>query len=391
LHQSEETLAREDGSGHILVVEDDGDARQLLDIQLTRLGYQVSQAASAGECIASLRSPGPALDLVLLDRHLPDSDGGDILRLIREDPEMPKVPVVVISGDRGAESIVGMLACGAVDYLVKPFDARVLSARVAAALREARQKQALLKTQQVLARIKRELQLIFDGISEAVLLVAGDMTIRRINRAGLAMSGKAAYTELLGKKCHQAIHGLSEPCPDCPVAAAFREGRSQEREMVRHIAGRTIYRRQRAFLLESPGGDSPLVVEVTEDVTEQRQLKDELVRSEKLQAVMRLAGALAHEVSQPLSAISGRAELLEMALGHPEKPAEPGELQRHLESLRGNCRRIAEIVRRLQNVSSYVTKPYYGAVEILDLDRSSAADGAAGEPPPAPDQGDPRP
>jgi DNA-binding response OmpR family regulator len=310
-------LAREDHSGHILVVEDDSDVRELLDIQLTRLGYQVTQAASAGECIASLRSGGRALDLVVLDRHLPDSDGSDILRLIRDDPEIPKVPVVVISGNHQVESIVGMLACGAVDYLVKPFDARVLSARVAAALREARQKQALLKTQQVLARIKRELQLIFDGISEAVLLVAGDMTIRRINRAGLAMSGKAAYTELLGKKCHQAVHGLSEPCPDCPVAAAFRERRSQEREMVRHIAGRTIYRRQRAFLLESPGSGSPLVLEVTEDVTEQRQLKDELVRSEKLQAVMRLAGALAHEVSQPLSAISGRAELLEMALGHP--------------------------------------------------------------------------
>lgn len=389
-------MAREDHSGHILVVEDDSDVRELLDIQLTRLGYQVTQAASAGECIASLRSGGRALDLVVLDRHLPDSDGSDILRLIRDDPEIPKVPVVVISGNHQVESIVGMLACGAVDYLVKPFDGRVLEARVAAALRESRQKQTLLKTQQTLARIKRELQLIFDAVSEAVMLVNPDMTIRRINRAGLAMAGKRAYAELVGQKCHRAIHGLDQPCPDCPVAAAFREGRDQERDMVRHVAGRSICRRQRAFLLKPPGGGPPLVVEVTEDVSEQRQVREELVRAEKLQAVMRLAGALAHEIGQPLSAVSGRAELLEMALGQPGKPAEPGELARHLESLRANARRIAEIVRRLQNISSYVTKPYYGGVEILDLERSSGAGAVAEEPPPPPpapppEQGKPRP
>jgi PAS domain S-box-containing protein len=268
-----------------------------------------------------------------------------------------------------------------VDYLVKPFDPRVLEARVAAAIREARQKAVLLRTQQVLARIKRELQLIFDSVSEAVMLVNRDMTIRRVNRAGLTMSGKAAYADLLGRKCHQAIWGFPEPCAGCPVAAAFREGRPQEREMVRHIAGRAVYRRQRAFLLEPPDGSPPLVVEVTEDITEQRRLKDEQLRAEKLEAVMRLAGGLAHELSQPLAAVSGRAELLEMALEDPGKAAEPAEVARHLASLRANCQRIAEILRRLQNIGSYVTKPYYGATEILDLHRSSEGRVAEGEPP----------
>jgi two-component system NtrC family sensor kinase len=231
---------------------------------------------------------------------------------------------------------------------------------------------------ELLERIKRELQLIFDAVNEAIMLVSSDMIIRRINRAGALMAGKAAYGELLGRKCHQAIHGLAETCPGCPVAAAFREGKAQEREMVRHVAGRTIYRRQRAFPFDPPGGGPPLVVEVTEDVTEQRELREQTVRSEKLQAVMRLAGALAHEINQPLSAAAGRAELLEMAVSQPGAPADPAEITRHVESLRASCRRIAEIVRRLQGVSTYATKPYYGSEEILDLDRASAESGPAG-------------
>jgi nitrogen-specific signal transduction histidine kinase len=236
---------------------------------------------------------------------------------------------------------------------------------------------------ELLERIKRELQLIFDVVSEAIMLVSRDMVIRRINRAGLAMSGKPTYAELLGRKCHQAIHGLSDPCPGCAVAAAFQEGRPQERELVRHIAGRTIYRRQRAF----PLGPS-LVVEVTEDVTEQRELREQTVRAEKLQAVMRLAGALAHEISQPLAAASGRAELLEMAVSQPAAPADPAELSRHVESLRGSCRRIAEIVRRLQGVSTYATKPYYGTEEIFDLDKAAGEARPAGD---SPDEGKGRP
>ncbi len=371
-------MASETATGHILLVEDDGDARELLGRQLQGMGYSVTSAATARECLDSLRSEAARRpDLVLLDRYLPDSDGRDVLRILRDDPGFSGVPVVVISCDRCAESVAGLLASGAADYLVKPCDARELEARLTAAIRDARHKETLLRTQQVLARIKRELQFIFDAVSEAILLIGPDMVIRRANRAGLEMSGKASFNELVGSKCHEAIHGETEPCQGCPVVAAFADGRPQEREMIRHVAGKTIYRRQRAFPLEGHAGE-PLVVGVTEDVTQQRELKEQTVRAEKLQAVMRLAGAMAHEISQPLAAASGRAELLEMALDQRQEAPDHAELSRHIDSLRGSCRRIAEVVRRLQGVSSYVTKPYYGSEEILDLERASTGDRAGG-------------
>jgi PAS domain S-box-containing protein len=372
-------LAEVEISGHILLVEDDRDTRRLLGIQLGRLGYRVTQAGTAGECLEALRLAGQAPDLVLLDRHLPDGDGGDVLQHIRQDADLPKMPVMVISADQRAESITGMLASGAVDYLVKPFDSRVLEARVAAAIREARQKLLLLRTQQVLARIKRELQLIFDVVNEAVVLIDGDMIIRRVNRTALAWTGKAAYGDLLGRKCHEAGYGLHEPCADCPVQKAFREGRDQECEMARELGGRTIHMRCRVFLLEPAEDGRPLAVEVIEDVSDQRIRREKELSEERLRAVVRLAGGLAHEISQPLAAVSGRAELLGMALADHEKPPDPAEVARHLESLRENSLRIGEIVRRLQNINEFVTKPYYGSTEIIDLDRSS---GRAAEGPP---------
>ncbi len=364
-------MSQDDTGGHILLVEDDGDVRRLIGDQLVRLGYSVTRVASAGECLRTMRSATQPLDLVLLDRYLPDGDGGEVLDQIRSGAEVPRVPVIVISVDRSAEGVAKLLSAGAVDYLVKPFESKVLGARVAAAIREARQRETLLKTQQVLARIKRELQLIFDAVGEAILLVDRDLVVRRINRAGVTMAGKLSYDQVLGEKCHEILYGRPESCPECPAMAAFRERSKQVSELEREVRGRSVRHRHQAYFLERVNGGADMAVVVVADVSEQHSSEMERLRAEKLEAVMRLAGGLAHEISQPLAAVSGRTELLEMALEGSEKEVDRAELARHIQNLHGNSRRLSEIVRRLQNISDYVTKPYYGDTRILDLERSS--------------------
>ncbi len=376
----------DDTGGHILLVEDDGDVRRLIGDQLVRLGYSVTRVGSAGECLRTMRSAAPRLDLVLLDRCLPDGEGDEILGQMQSEAEFPLVPVIIISADRSAQAVATLLSAGAVDYLVKPFESKVLGARVAAAIREARQKESLLKTQQQLARIKKELQLIFDAVGEAILLIDRELTVRRINRAGMGLTGKVAFDQILGRKCHEVLYGRQESCPDCPTRAAFRERKGQVVEAQQQVRGETVYHRQQAYFLERVDGGDDMVVLVIADVTEERNSQMETLRAEKLEAVIRLAGGLAHEISQPLAAVSGRSELLEMALEKAEKEADRDELSRHIKNLRTNSRRLSEIVRRLQNISNYVTKPYYGDTQILDLERSSnpaaprAAEGGAEYP-----------
>lgn len=117
-------------SENILIIEDDKSTQRLLKLSLGALGYRVRQAASARAGLSSFRTHQP--DIVLLDLGLPDADGLDVLRSIRE---VGAVPVVVISA-RGMESQkVQALDGGADDYVVKPFGIDELCARIRVALR----------------------------------------------------------------------------------------------------------------------------------------------------------------------------------------------------------------------------------------------------------------
>ncbi len=112
---------------HVLVVEDDpGIATPLVGV-LERAGFSVTHVATGREAIAA--DPG---DLVLLDLGLPDMDGIDVCRRLRERSAVPII-VVTARGDE-VDRVVG-LEVGADDYVVKPFGKRELVARIRAVLR----------------------------------------------------------------------------------------------------------------------------------------------------------------------------------------------------------------------------------------------------------------
>jgi DNA-binding response OmpR family regulator len=80
----------------------------------------VHLAGTARDGIQSARTQRPAL--ILLDNRLPDATGRDVLRQLAGSSETAEIPVVVISGDSGRAAIDELLACGASDFLHKPFD-----------------------------------------------------------------------------------------------------------------------------------------------------------------------------------------------------------------------------------------------------------------------------
>lgn len=114
----------------VLVVEDDPVVQAALVHALTDLGHVVLAVSTA---VAALREAGTSdLDLVILDLGLPDLDGVAALRMLRG---VSNVPVIVATA-RGAEtSVVSTLNAGADDYIIKPFSAEHLAARMNALLR----------------------------------------------------------------------------------------------------------------------------------------------------------------------------------------------------------------------------------------------------------------
>ena len=115
---------------HVLVIDDEPPIRKLLRMGLAAQGYQTTEAAN-GKAALELLADGP--DLVILDLGLPDVEGLELLRTIRERND--KVPIVVLSSRSDERAKVEALDLGADDYVTKPFGMDELLARMRAALR----------------------------------------------------------------------------------------------------------------------------------------------------------------------------------------------------------------------------------------------------------------
>jgi two-component system alkaline phosphatase synthesis response regulator PhoP len=119
----------------ILVVDDDKKIVRLVRSYLEQSGYQVFIAYDGETALHTIRREKP--DLVVLDLMLPDRDGWEITRLVRGDPALAKLPIIMLTARvEDVDKIVG-LEVGADDYITKPFNPREVVARVKAVLRRA--------------------------------------------------------------------------------------------------------------------------------------------------------------------------------------------------------------------------------------------------------------
>ena len=123
----------ESGSGArqtVLVADDDPVTRTLVRLLLERDGYAVVEAATGRIAVDFTASKGP--ELIVMDLNMPQMDGYEAIQAIRRIPSATKTPIVVVTGEDGAETERKVLALGADDYIVKPFEPTVLTARIKA-------------------------------------------------------------------------------------------------------------------------------------------------------------------------------------------------------------------------------------------------------------------
>lgn len=110
-----------------LVVEDDADIREIIMMVLDMEGYRVTGLDNGHQVVQLVQQERP--DIVLLDVMLGDTDGREICRALKNDPQTENVPILIVSATHGDQG-KGDSNCGANDYLGKPFDIRELVARV---------------------------------------------------------------------------------------------------------------------------------------------------------------------------------------------------------------------------------------------------------------------
>jgi len=124
----------------VLLVDDDQDIRDLVGAMLGAVGLTVEASTSAEEALARVRTT--SFDLLVLDWNLPGMTGIELCRLVRRDPLLSTMPVLFLTAHASSRDVVDAFASGADDYVVKPFRAPELGARIFGLLRRARMGQS---------------------------------------------------------------------------------------------------------------------------------------------------------------------------------------------------------------------------------------------------------
>jgi len=177
----------------VLVVDDNAEMRSYLK-QLLDTHWQIKTAANGAIALNQIRQNPP--DLVLVDVMMPEMDGVELLQTLRSQTETRSIPVILLSARAGAEATVEGLAAGANDYLVKPFSARELVARVRTQLQMAQ-----LRQEQVTNRFKDEfLRTVTHELQAPLTIILGwarllqtkPFEIKTVRRALTAIERNAA-------------------------------------------------------------------------------------------------------------------------------------------------------------------------------------------------------
>jgi signal transduction histidine kinase/DNA-binding response OmpR family regulator len=192
----------------IVWADDNADMRDYVR-RLLSVHYDVEAVVDGKAALAAVRTRLP--DLVLTDVMMPQLDGFGLLRALRSDPETRTLPIILLSARAGEESRIEGLQVGADDYLVKPFSARELLARVSSHLELGRLRARIAQEHTMLAELFRQTpmpiavlrgsDLVYDMANLAYLQVVGGRNI-------LGKPLLEAFPEWHGQGFDQLLHGV---------------------------------------------------------------------------------------------------------------------------------------------------------------------------------------
>ena len=255
----------------MLIVEDQSTDAELTIEILKRAGYSLSFELVDTPDQFNERIEHEEFNLILSDHNLRTWTGMDVLAALRQSGQ--EVPFIVVTGTLGDEAAVEYIKQGAADYVLKHHLER-LPVVVGRALRERAQREEATRLQEVIFSAKKEWELTFDQVPEAVFILDEEGRVRRANRAATQFTGME-FKQMIGLPCCEIIRGLPEPRLDYPGLEEWLEISGGVRKDIEELQLGKVFE-VTSSSLRGTSGELCGAVLVMRDVTEQRRIDAEI-------------------------------------------------------------------------------------------------------------------
>jgi len=314
---------------HVLIVDDNADMRSYVRRLLDKR-WEVETAANGRAALEAIRRRKP--ELVLTDVMMPELDGYGLLRALRADPNTRDLPVILLSARAGEDARIEGLDAGADDYLTKPFSARELIARINANLEMVRvRRDATRELRESEARFRN----MADNAPVMMWMTDPGGALTYLNRGWTEFTGQTLQ-QGLGYGAWTALHPDSK---ETSQRAFFAANAAQEtfglEYRLRRADGQYRWALSAAAPRFSDGGEFLGYIGSVIDITERKEAEQvlqqanaqlearvaaaiaeradteaQLRQAQKMEAVGRLTGGVAHDFNNVLQVIAGNLQLL---------------------------------------------------------------------------------
>ena len=308
----------------ILLVDDDRAIKMLLKMVMEKAGHSVVTACNGVEALVLVESEKP--QLIITDWIMPEMDGIEFCKAVRKNPSWRNIYLFIMTAQESTDRLVEAFEAGANDYITKPINRKVLSARLRAAQRVVQlqeemefDRQQLLKFSDELAAFNHRLRK--SDVSMHAILDNSPYMAWLKDAAGRYIKVNKNYVDYVHLKDARQIIGKTDfdlwPRAQAEKyraddAEVMQSRQQQHTEEAVHDSGKTLWLETFKTPVIDENGNVLGITGFVKDITERREFEVELIRSNA--ELEQFSYAISHDMRQPLRMISSYLQLLGKSL-----------------------------------------------------------------------------